>query len=768
MFRISVQHKKGRTATRCMFAMSFAALLIQSAAMGAPTVLNFEDLAPGTTVTAQYGPRGVLFQQAYLDTDAAAHSPTRVLRSANPSDEIFTPIPLPMTFTSAQSRVKFFAESSGVALNGTLIAFDASNNVVAKDGPKLVAADVFTTMFEVIDPHPTPSITRAEFRVENSAHFAIDDLEFDGEPPASPPPAPPVVQITSPANGAELDVSTIDIAGTVTGEGLLSPVKLTMTFARPPESTAPPFTSDLSLTGAGTTRQFSLPGFTGVPLGPITVTVTAENFAAQQGTASITFTNLPTAIRNRFNAEGGAATFGAFRFGLFLNGCKVAVYQQGAISTDGAGVTRLIRGNILTKWLSLRGTFNETGFFGCPTGDERDGPGGSRAQDFQRGRIYSHPTIGTFSVPAVFVDAIDKRGGEETVGIPIAEPTSSTGVMQTWLFQRFTRPGPEFSDLQPSTLEIRGMPPRLWIERQPSDLPVKTTGTVYEDFTCNDNILGPCSVDPPPGTPDPIPDAGNTFCEGSTYPCDPPEWKAILGNYISTPIFGVARNSKMAGVDNPFTHEYIYDIGCPEKVDCPSDWNVSIQTIGPQRGIAPFTSIVAENTLVELEYEEYYAQYAHVFMDWPQTGDLFFAAGRWIIDCGHGHFGLCGFGDPYRSEIHPVFMWAKMKAEQFQGHLATRCDIWVNGWYPGDPIEFDIFPPPRPSPDALMTLNKPVDQDAAFNVNVEFSFQPGSAPNHVHVRFTASPRQVQVTDAGEMIFQPLRGYEGKWFLSWSQ
>jgi hypothetical protein len=155
-------------------------------------------------------------------------------------------------------------------------------------------------------------------------------------------------------------------------------------------------------------------------------------------------------------------------------------------------------------------------------------------------------------------------------------------------------------------------------------------------------------------------------------------------------------------------------------------------------------------------------------MDWPQTGDLFFAAGRWIIDCGHGHNGLCARGDPYRTELHPVFMWAKMKAEQFQGHLATRCDIWVNGWYPGDPIEFDIFPPPRPSPDALMTLNKPVDKDAAFNVNVEFSFQPGSASNHVHVRFTASPRQVQVTDAGEMIFQPLRGYEGKWFLFWSQ
>lgn len=614
---------------------------------------------------------------------------------------------------------------------------------------------MFTTVFEVIDPDATPSITRVELRLDNGIYFAIDDLEFDGEPPAPPPPTPPVVQFTSPPNGADLDVSTIDITGTVTGEGLLSPVKLTMTSAQPPESTAPPFTSDLALTGAGTTRQFSLPGFAVVPLGPITVTVTAQNFVAQQGSASVTFTNLPAAIRSRFTAEGGAATLGVFRFGLFLGGCEVAVYEQGAISTDGAGVTRLIRGDILTKWLALRGTFNQTGVFGCPLGDERDGPGGSRAQDFQRGRIYSHATIGTFSVPAVFVDAIDKRGGDEATGIPIAEPTNSTTVMQTWLFQRFTRPNRP--DLQPSTLEIRGTAPRLWIERQSWDLSVQTTGTVYEDFPCSD-ILGPCSVDPPPGTPQPIPDAGNMFCEGTNYPLGPPEWKAILGDYISTPVFGVARDSHMAGIDNPFTHEYIYELDCPEKVDCPSDWNVSILPIGPQRGIAPFTSIVAENTYVELEYEEYYAQYAHVFMDWPLVGDLFFAAGRWIIDCGH---------TPYRTELHPIFMFAKMKAEQFQGHLATRCDIWVNGWYPGDPIEFDIFPPPRTSPDALLTLSKPVDMDAAFNVSVEFTFQPGEASNHIHVRFTAPRREVEVTDAGEMIFQPLRGYEGQWYLYWT-
>jgi len=757
MRMLSIGHREARMLRWWAWVALSLAVFSASTAMAAATVLDFEDVAPGTTVTAQYGPRGVLFLNHFLGTDPAAHSGTHVLRTANPAQEIFTPIPLVMTFTSSQARVKLFAESSNIALNGTLTAFDAADNVVAQDGPKLVAANVFTTMFEVIDPDATPSITRAELRLENGIYFAIDDLEFEGEAPAQQPTTPPVVEITSPLNGAELDVSTIDIAGTVTGEGLLSPVKLTLPYAQPPESTAPPLSSVLALTGTGTTRQFSLQGFGGVPLGPITVTITAENSGALTGTGSVTFTNLPVAIRNRFTAEGGAATLGAFRFGLFLDGCKVAVYEQGAISTDGAGVTRLIRGNILAKWLALRGTFNQTGFFGCPMGDERDGPGGSRAQDFQLGRIYSHPTIGTFSVPAVFVDAIDKRGGEEATGIPIAEPTSSSGAMQTWLFQRFTRPNRP--DLQPSTLEIRGTPPVLWIERQGGDLsyPAEFSATLWESFPCN-GTLGPCSVDPPPGTPAPIANAGNLFCQGTTYPFGPPEWSPILGHYISTPIFGVARASHLASVDNPFTHEYVYEIDCPEKVDCPSDWNVSIFPIGPQRGIDPFTSIVAENTYVELEYEQYYAQYAHLFFDWPQVGDLFFAAGRWIIDCGH---------TPYRTELHPIFMFAKMKSVQFQGHLATQSDIWVNGWYPGDPIEFDIFPPPRPTPDSFLTLSKPVDADAAYHVSVEFNFAPGSATNHVHVKFTASPRTVEVTDAGEMIFKSGRGYEGQWFINWS-
>ena len=102
-----------------------------------------------------------------------------------------------MTFTSAQSRVKLVAASMNIALTGTLFAFDAAGNVVAQDGPKLVAANVFTTRFEVRDPDATPSITRAELRLENGIHFAIDDLAFEGPPSGGCPQDPPprVVEI---------------------------------------------------------------------------------------------------------------------------------------------------------------------------------------------------------------------------------------------------------------------------------------------------------------------------------------------------------------------------------------------------------------------------------------------------------------------------------------------------------------------------------------------------------------------------------------------
>jgi hypothetical protein len=98
---------------------------------------------------------------------------------------------------------------------------------------------------------------------------------------------------------------------------------------------------------------------------------------------------------------------------------------------------------------------------------------------------------------------------------------------------------------------------------------------------------------------------------------------------------------------------------------------------------------------------------------------------------------------------------------------ATQADIWVNGWYPGDPIEFDIFPPPRPHPEATLVVNKPVDSQAAFGIDFQSKMEPAPA-NRVHIKINAPLRRNEVTYLGEMKWQTGRGYEGQWYVHWSR
>lgn len=771
------------------------------AATAAPTVLDFEDIAPGTTISAEYGSRGVIFDRAYLSNAAlfnagtVAHSGTRVLRSDNPINEFHSP-PLVITFTSPQARVKFFAGTEVVAIIGTLQAKDANGTVVATDGPRSITPNEFTTAFEVVAQ--TASIVRVEFQLEGTAFEAIDDLEFEGEPPAPPPTEPPIVQVTLPANGSDLDISTLDITGTARGEGLLSVVTIRIEWLRPPEqSTAPVFTSTVALTGTGTTRQFSLLGFTGVPYGPITVTAEAENTGGKKGTGSSTFTNLPAAIRSRFIAEGGTAGVGAFRFGG-PGACPLAVYDRAAISLSGTGTTYVIRGSILTKWLSLRTLADPQGL-GCPLGEEHAGPAASRMQDFEKGRIYTNLSTGTVYVPTVFVDVIDKQEVEfpdagATV-VPLIDPVSAPDQgSQTWLFQQFIRPSR--LDLQPATLEIRGTPPTLWVERQFGTHEAQTAA-IWDSFPCEGN-LGPCSVPPPQTVFPPIQNAGDLYCGGEALRgggneaeivaqcvgsdftnCARREWAPIKGDeFVGTPIFGYVGRSALAGEDFRFSHEWYYN--CPGetvRIDCPSDWTLDIFPIGPHRDVAPHQSLFAAGnpTKVELEYEYFYGSFvSFLFGDQPAEGDLIYAVGRWIIDCGH---------DNFRSELHPIYMYSKMRIvdeiinhftklpeeNPFGGRVATRADIWVNGWYPGgQTIEFDVYPPPRPNPNCSLIVKKPVDQDALSGLDFEWSMEPAGAANHVHIKFNAPFRANHVTDWGEVKYMHDRGYEGQWYVYWSQ
>jgi hypothetical protein len=813
--------RKARSRIVGLLAFS-AAVHFTAPAFAAPTLLDFEDLAPFTTVTTQYGPRGVVFQGAFLASDLGGRSGTRSLRSIPPQTEVFEPVPFVITFTSPQARVTLFANSPGMVRNGTLQAFDANGSLIVQDGPKPVAADAFTTRFEVTSP--TPAIAKAVLQLQDAAHYAIDDLEFDGEPPAQPP-LPPQVVITSPPNGADFDTNAFTIEGTITGEGLLPTAKATIEFGRPPEQTGPPFTTALSVFGTGTVRQFNLPGgFNGAPLGPIKVTVEAENFAGGKGSATSTITNLPPPIRDRATAEG--AGLGDFRFGVFAPGCKIAVYQNVAISAPGFGnETFVIRGDILAKWIP------ERSHLGCPLAEERpraqfsfaagnwcffvSGTNGpceapvveGRVQDFTGGRIHSTTGIGTFYVPIVFVDAIKKRGGEEATGVPMADPTSSVGAMETWLFQRFIVP--ELPKRLPSTLEIRGASPRLYLERQAGHLlepsngqPLETTGTIWEHFPCDGN-LGPCTVESTPAQPEPIPNTGE-FCFGGTVASTillgigPRAWEPVLerepflgslplaalrppdpGNFISTPLFGVVTFAKLADVDLTLIHEWCYgEDWIP--LNCFSDWIFRIRPYGAHAGARTFPSLYGgtkDNTTVKIEYERYYSDGA-IWLGLPTKRDLIFTAGRWVIDCAH---------DTYKTELHPIFMFSRMRTvttltNPFTGIVdpnpfggtpenpvpATQADIWVNGWYPGDPIEFDVHPPPRPDPDATLVINKPVDAQAASGVTLTFTREPPSAPSRAHLRFTAPSRHNEITWLGEMKWQRGRGYEGQWYLYWKK
>ena len=739
---------------RPVVAPVLAAMTLSLAAIPAstqpPTSLDFEDFPSGTTVTTQYGDRGVIFPSgALIETDPAASSGTRVLRAGDPADE-FHQGPFVVTFTSGQRRVQFAAglTISTVAVAGTLRAFDANGTLITQDGPKSVPADSFTTSFSVISPDSR--IRRIEIEIGTTEFEAIDDLELQGETPPPPPLDAPVVTITSPPDNAELDAPTLSVGGTVKGQGLFPRVRLRMETGRPPDSTAPPLETSTLLSGSGDEQGFVFD--LGLALGPHVITVEAENTGGLKGTDVAKVTNLPDIIRQRFADEGGAATFGALRYGGSETDCKMAVYESGGIAARGM-TTHVVVGDIFQKWFALRDQGAPLSRLGCPAGGEREAVGGATAQDFSRGRIYAGLPSGAHYVPSVFVAAIDTLGGEEGTGIPIMDPTDSVGTMQTWLFQRFTRP--DHPQLLPSTLEIRGNPPVLSIERHGGDLndlylgesgiPTPTVPTLWLQFPCA-GFLGPCDVSPPESD-DPVENAGIRFCKGTPvdlYPFGPPEWSPISGDHTLTRMVGIVRDSHKASSDNPLTHEYHGDFPWP------SDWNVGV------RPSHPFRNLVAENTYVEVEFEAYFAARFFAQFGFPVRNDLFFTAGRWVIDCGH---------TPYRTEIHPPFMTAHMQTQPFEGDDATQANIWVNGFYTGDPVTFDIFPPPRPSPNALLNISKPIDAQAALGVNVTFS-----TPNftQVRVRFTAPPRRVEVTDAGEMKWQAGRAYYGRWHVWWSE
>ena len=349
----------------------------------------------------------------------------------------------------------------------------------------------------------------------------------------------------------------------------------------------------------------------------------------------------------------------------------------------------------------------------------------------------------------------------------------------TWLFQRFVRSGIAI----PSTLEIRGEPPRLYVERQAGDgsffqgILLPNNPTIVQAFDCT-TTAGPCPV--AAQSDEPLFSGAAARCNNKEFDwedvvagtvgpvLDPPEWVPINGHYVQTPVWGVLFDVHLASGDNPFSHSSPFE-PCPTPVlealinetICPTDWYLKI------RPLPGFRSMVAvHRDAVQIEFERVDFQHQLVAYGDPTVGDLVFASGRFVVDCGHGGDHL----DSFKTEIHPPSVYTAVRSITYNGRPATESDTWVNRFFAGgnaptDAVEFDIYPPPRPSPQATLGASTPGNQTGLVGV----TFNP-LAYGPVRVHITATPGKPEITRYGQMLMRKddnVFGFDGRLHVYWN-
>jgi hypothetical protein len=739
-------------------------LLAALSGLARGATIDFEDLAVDKVIGRKYVRFGVVFSTSVFiqrfdghRTAPAPHSGYQVAYKFQPE---FGAGPMTLTFLSAQQRVSFFGCSYDQNVQGIAKAFDSNGSVIAQDGPKPLAGGACADQFQLTVAGP--SIMSVEFLVfDNQSRvgsLGIDDLTIEGDPPPAVPTGVPAVSIDSMAEGELFDSPHANLAGSVTGEGLPQTVQVQVEPLRRPGDLSPGKLSTVPLTGTGIKRGFA--ASIDLEVGKQTITVTAENSGGIDGSASVSVFNLPQLIRDATGA------LGALQWAVGNPTCKVAIYAAGGLATDGS-TSFHINPDLIPKysaWIKARAAYGASTDQFCPTENPRPVFGQIIAQNFRGGRMYSDPVRGVIFVPGVFAGAIDTLGGEGVTGAPLADPTRSW-TAGTWLFQQFLRAEGGL----PSTLEIKGSPPELWVHRQGGDLVIlknaglslgPSTATITEHFPCNANE-GPCAVTHSSSAPPSVSDAKNQFCKGTTFsllppPAGPDEWVPITGSQTQAiPVLGWVAESRPSDCDDIASHEFPYTSSCPGSVW--ADWDLFVHPIDPYR------NILAGNSRLEIEFEYFTAQdFFVIHGGQPLVGDLYFAAGRWIIDCGH---------DDYSSEIHPPFLTASIRTEGGLATPITKASIWVNGYYRGDaPLEVLLFPPPRPAPNAFMVVSRTLTQDAAVGLDVISTSDPEFADpqfsSFVRARFSAAQRPANLGWAGILHFMGGREYEGDWTIGW--
>jgi len=741
------------------------------------------DEPPGTS----YIQKGVLWSSsAQIITladkypQSAASSGSRVLVSGDIGKE-FDPNPLTIKFTRDVQKVFVKTgvpwNSHGKSVTIVLRGYNVNGKLVHVQSQTVKGPTDMNVAIGVSVPYPYKTSIR-KIVLDCGWFEFVDDIEFwyeAGAPPAIPT-KPPTVSITSPTI-TKTKTSKLIISGSIEGEGLdpeLIPPKLTISYPMSPEfkklGIPSYFETDLTL-GVNLHWMFMLPDMKAylafsLPyaldyLGKNTITVKATNTAGKSGQAQVSTEYFPDAIAKEYTSrldKWGNTGLGDFIWGKTVGNCTFALYQFGGIFTSPAG-TYLVWTKIFAKWKSLTSPSNPLGLLGCPTskghypeGHKWKSEWGSRdtalividdatCQDFLKGRIYDGPK-GTYYVIEPFVSAMDKMDFDANFGIPVTDPVQQNKQLLPILWQKFepTNSSHYYNGITFSTMEITDNPRRLWIAtpdilgyirigtlwKMPSRIP-----TVWRSYPI-EKIGEPCSnvvgLIPSHGVPSSRPKKPYKYlgsdCGWTTYPWGVPAWVHMKSKKEITSTIGTVRSSALSSVDYHLCHY------CSVAISDGVDWCPKIY---PDPG---FEDILGEKKdYLEIEYEWCLVGYPLPVDpkdadkgEKPgqlEKGDKLFVAGRWITDCGHD--------DPYKTEIHPPAVMINMYTTTWQGKPATIGDmVYFDWWYPGESVEADIYPPPRPKPDAFPVFSLPKWDTGT----VQYELLPKNCPNHIHVKIT--------------------------------
>jgi hypothetical protein len=673
---------------------------------------------------------------------------------------------------------------------------------------------------------------------------------FTPNPAADCPPTHATIALNPLPGPNQWTVPQVVLSGSVAGFDSRAPyIAISVQKVQPPPNNAllpapndisPPAQYCATLDASGNFSELIPLG-----LGKLNVILTVSDLCGNViGSRSVQFIDLPQPIRDRFTQETGGAAENAFLWGVTTPSGQVAVFNQ---SSTGAGYMAIadvfsgqasstvkVEGDICFKWMQwVSEPYHEAPMDFCPL-SEFNGPfqvagtvpsATGSYQDFVAGRIYESvgngfipglPNKQLLFVPRAFADALDTLEGVETPDFPdfpLSDPLECPGT-HTWIFQQFQR---EY-DSAPITMEIKGEPPTLWVERRGGDLRQipscvlfgPNTPGIFQSFPCA-CAAGGCVISPPPAQPPTVlsdPTVPGTLCKGeylykildefnAVENCGadlgcvnthiqniiqvlenlPTEWIGIKGDATQTAVTGFLGGSFLAGDDLGFSHRTYASVNGslgPIIYDVKSDWNFEVYPFQPYTNVLTLGQLnnpmcMHSNMEIEIEAFDLGLMGPTQRNRTGKSGDIMFASGRWIIDCGH---------PDWSSEIHPPGIIAISENQNGPYGLETVATLLASGYYTGDPATVEIYPPPRPAPNAILMLTRTNLASAEVGVTAEFDPDLSS---YMRVHFQApleAPLPIPTTiilpfpfhtlkvNFGELFPDFVRSYYGEWTLGW--